>query len=83
MTLTFPDTLLTDTHLDERTLIIELACHLFNIQRLTISQARRLAGLSRIEFEDQLQLRNIPIYRYTTEMLHEDLQTLDTMQQGR
>lgn len=82
MTLIIPDNLLKEANLDERTLAIELACHLFNTQRLTISQARRLAGISRSEFEDELRDRHIPIYRYTQEMVDQDLASIAKLNQG-
>jgi len=83
MTLHIPDDILKDTHLSERDLAVELAFHLFNIEKLTVSQARRMAGMTRGEFEDECFDRHIPVYRYTLEMWQEDLQTLEKMRQGQ
>ena len=77
MTLNIPDDVLKQTGLDERGLLIELACRLFDAGKLTLHAAGKLAGLSRIEMEDELLDRGIAIYRPTVEDLEEDLRTLE------
>jgi predicted HTH domain antitoxin len=79
MALHIPEDLLKAANLDERGLLIELACHLFDKDRLPLAQAARLAGLSRGEFEDELHDRNIPIYRYTLEDYEQDMQAIAKM----
>ena len=76
MTLIIPDDILKAANLDERTLSIELACHLFDKGRLNLHQAATLAGMGRTEFEDELHDRHIPIYRYDLSDLEVDLRTL-------
>jgi predicted HTH domain antitoxin len=54
---------------------VELACRLFQAGRLTKVQARMLAGLGRLDFEDELIARKIPVYEVTEESWAEDLKT--------
>ncbi len=77
MPVLIPDEVLHAAHLTEQEAKIEIACRLFDIGRLSLTKASRFAGVSRVEFEDALHQRKIPAYRYTEEMLDQDLQTLE------
>ena len=79
MTLKIPDEFLTAAHMDERAILVELACHLFDIERLTLAQAARLAGMDRAAFEDELHDRHIAIYRYGREEFDQDMHALAKM----
>jgi predicted HTH domain antitoxin len=79
MALQIPEDILKAANLDEQGLLIELACHLFDKDRLTLAQARRLAGLSRGAFEDELHDRGIAVYRYTLEDYQQDLKAVAKM----
>ncbi len=61
-TISIPDDLLKAAGLDERAVRIELACALFAARKLELWPAAQVAGLSRGEMEDELAVRNIPIY---------------------
>ncbi len=76
MPLVIPDETLRAAGMDEREAKVEIACRLFDAGKLTIGHASRLAGLTEAEFEVQLQLREIPRYRYTEEMLQHDVEVL-------
>jgi predicted HTH domain antitoxin len=76
MVLNIPDSLLREAGLTEEEALIEFACRLFQGERLTLWQAASLARLSRVQFEDQLLKRAIPIYRPTLDDFEEDLRTL-------
>ncbi len=76
MPLVIPDETLRAAGMNEREAKVEIACRLFDAGKLTIGHAARLAGLEESEFEVQLQLRGIPRYRYTEEMLEQDVETL-------
>ena len=71
-----PEETLRVAGMDEQEAKVELACRLFDAGKLTIGYASRLAGLTEAEFEVQLQLREIPRYRYTEEMLQHDVEVL-------
>ena len=60
--LEIPDEVLTKSGVDEKKLKIELACALFAQKKLDLWPAARLAGLSRVEMEDELADRHIAIY---------------------
>jgi predicted HTH domain antitoxin len=79
MTLKIPDDLLLAARLDEHEVLVELACHLFDRERLSLGQAARLAELGRTEFEDELHLRHIAIYRYGEEEFRQDQDAIAKM----
>jgi predicted HTH domain antitoxin len=81
MTLKIPDEVLKAANLDERGVLIELACHLFDVQRLSLGQAARLADMGRTEFEDELHDRKIAVYRYGEDELQQDMEALAKMKQ--
>ena len=76
MPLIIPDEALRAAGLDEGEARVEIACRWFDEGKLAISHAARLAGLSELEFERQLELRGIPRYRFTDQMLEGDVETL-------
>ena len=75
-TLHIPDDVLRHAGITEREALTELACRLFETGRLTLFFAARLAGMAQPEFEDLLLERKIPLYRYTSQDLANDLRTL-------
>lgn len=77
MTLQIPDDIRKATELDEKGMLLELACRLFDANRLPLVQAARMAGLERAEFEYALHERSIPIYRYSDRDLQDDLDAID------
>jgi len=76
MPLTIPDQLLNEAGLSERDARIEIACRLYDANKLMMPAATRWTGLSRAEFEEELLGRKIAISRPTTEDLKQDLETL-------
>ena len=76
MTITIPNDILRAAHLDERGLLVELACHLFDTDRLTLHEAAGMTGMTRTDFEDELHDRQIAIHRLDVEDLRQDLQSL-------
>lgn len=61
MTITIPDDLVEQAHLSSNELLVDLAAYLYERGRLTIGQARKLAGLDLISFQHELAKRDIPI----------------------
>jgi predicted HTH domain antitoxin len=53
--------------------VVEAACRLYDAQQLTKTQASRMCGLTREEFNAALMARGLPVIRYTREMLEQDL----------
>ena len=76
MPLVIPDETLRAAGLSEPEAKLEIACRWFDAGKLTVGHAARLAGLSVIDFESQLQRRGIPRYRYTEESLEHDIEVL-------
>ena len=62
MTLTFSDDLIRQTKLTESELRRELALRLFETERLSFGQARRLAGVDVITFQQLLAHNRIPLH---------------------
>jgi predicted HTH domain antitoxin len=55
---------------------VEIACRLFDAEKLPLWPAAQLAGMTRTQFEDELHKRGIAIYRPTLEDLENDIKTL-------
>lgn len=79
MTLSIPDDVVRNSGLTEQEIRIELACRLFDMERLDLWPAAQLAGLTRTEMEAELHKRTIPIYRPTIEEVKQDLENLKKM----
>jgi len=79
MPVVIPDETLRAAGLTEREAVVEIACHLFETGKLALWPAARLAGLSRSDFEAELGLRKIAVYRPTVEDLAEDLAALERL----
>jgi predicted HTH domain antitoxin len=62
---------------------LELACRLFQAGKLDLWPAAQLAGLSRVQMEEALHDRKIPIYTITYEELQKELRVLDQMRADR
>jgi predicted HTH domain antitoxin len=81
MPLMISDEMLEQMKLDEREARIEIACRLYDADKLPLWPAACLAGLGRGAFEDELVARGLPVYRYTEDDLDQDLRTLRTIEQ--
>ena len=56
---------------------VELACSLFQAGKLALWPAAKLARLSRVQMEDALVERKIPVYVITRDDFRHDLEVLD------
>lgn len=54
-------------------MLVELACRLFDTDRLSLAQAARLARMARAEFEDALHERGIAAFRYDEDEFRREL----------
>jgi len=63
MPLTLPDELLSEAGLSEADAKLEIACRLYDAGKLSMPQATRWAGITRVEFESALLERNLPLIR--------------------
>lgn len=75
MQLELDDTIIKSTGLTPEELRLALAIQLYATGQLTKAQARRLTGLDRIAFANELAGRGLGP-EYTIEMLDEDLKTI-------
>lgn len=80
MPVVISDEVLTEAGLSEREALIEIACRLFDLEKLALWPASKLAGLSRVEMESELMKRRIPVYRPTVEDLMEDLKAIEHLE---
>lgn len=78
MTLVIPDEILLEARLSPSELRVELAVFLYEKKRISIGKARKMAGLSLIEFQKSLAQRNVYIH-YDLEELETDLKNLSLM----
>ena len=79
MPMVISDDLLQSVGLTEREARIEVGCRLFQAGRLSLPKAAKLAGLARVEMEEELHRRAIPAYVFTEEMLDQDIKTIESM----
>lgn len=76
MTLTVPDDIAELAGLTDRDAIIELACRLYDAERLSFFHASRMARLDRVAFESALKQRGIALHRPTVDDLDHDFAAL-------
>ncbi len=79
MPIVISDEVLREAGLGERDAVIEFACHLFDLGKLSLWSAAKLAGLNRVEFEQELVVRRIPVYRPSLQDLADDLTALSRL----
>jgi predicted HTH domain antitoxin len=75
MSVIIPDEILHAARMTEAEFKQEIAIFLFEKEKLTLPQASRLAGVSRLQFQHLLASRQIPIY-YDVAEFEEGLCTL-------
>ena len=76
MSIVIPDDILEAARLTPDELKIEIAVLLFRRGGLTLAQASRFGGMSRIEFQHVLASRKIPV-NYSIPDFEADLDTID------
>jgi predicted HTH domain antitoxin len=79
MPLTIPDDLLIEAGLSEKEARLEIACRLYDANKLSMPQAGRWAGVGRSEFEAALIERHLPLVRVDNEYWGQELEGLDRM----
>ncbi|MBM4035116.1 MAG: UPF0175 family protein [Planctomycetes bacterium] len=75
MSVVVPDDVLESARMTADELRQEIAVLLFQKDKLTLAQASRLAGMTRLQFQHLLASREIPVH-YSVADLEEDLKTL-------
>lgn len=83
MPLVITDEQLDAINMGERDALIEIACRLFDAERLSLRAAAKFAQLSRVAMEAELRRRRIAVYRPTVEELRQDLDTLQALGEAR
>jgi len=78
MTLDIPDTLLVDVKLTSQEILVELAVRFYDQERLTRAQARILAGVDDLTFQQELEHRGLG-FDYDVENFEDDLNALDKL----
>ena len=76
MGLMIPEEVVEQTNMTSSELLLEFAVFLYQREKLTLAQAARLAGLSRIEFQQALAARKIPL-NFGVEDLKQELETIE------
>jgi predicted HTH domain antitoxin len=67
--LIIPKEFLESAKMSAQDLAIEIAVYLYEKKRLTLGQAKRLAGLDQISFQKELAKRNVFIHYDTADVL--------------
>ena len=76
--LVVPGNVLEELKIDPVELLIDLAVYLYDSEKLSIGQAKKLAGLSQIEFQKEMAKRDVLI-KYGIEDLEKYLNTLESL----
>ncbi len=63
MTVTIPDEIALKSGVTDRDLLIEIACRLFDKEKISKFEATSMTGLSRVEFENEMVKRGLPWIR--------------------
>ena len=77
--LIIPKELLENIHISRDEMLIEIAVHLYDTRRLTMGQAKRLAGLDQIAFQHEMASRNVYL-NYDVEEFRKDMETLGLLE---
>ncbi|MEM6767625.1 MAG: UPF0175 family protein [Bacteroidota bacterium] len=75
MDLVIKEDILNQAHISAEELVLEIAVHLYDTERLSIGQARKLTNLDPISFQRELAKRDIFI-KYDSDDLQTDLTNL-------
>jgi predicted HTH domain antitoxin len=75
MSIVIPDEVIRSSHMSPEELRQEIALMLFQKEKLTLAQASKLAGMSRLQFQHLLSSRKIDVH-YDVAELDADLETL-------
>ena len=78
--LVIPGEVLERAEISGSDLLIEIAMYLYDKERLSIGQAKDLAGLDLISFQKELAKRDVYIH-YDVDDYYSDLENLDKMDQ--
>lgn len=78
MSIIIPDDILQAARMTADELKQEIAILLFQKEKLTLAQASRLAGMSRLQFQHLLASRQIPVH-YDVADFEEDLRTMQSL----
>jgi len=76
MNLLIKDEILKKAEITAEELLIEIAVHLYDTERLSMGQARNLAQLDMLSFQKEIAKRNVFI-KYDVEDLEIDLKNLE------
>jgi len=77
--ITIPSELLTDAGLTEREALVEIACRLYDAGTLTMPQATRWAGVSRVDLESALLERHLPLIRIDERYWQQEVEGLQQL----
>lgn len=78
MNVIIPDDILQAARMTPEELKQEIAVLLFQKEKITLEQASRLAGMSRLRFQHLLASRQIPVH-YDVADFEEDLKTMQSL----
>jgi len=78
MTITNPDQTLQEVNISAQEILLDIAVYLYDKERMSIRQARKLAGLDVISFQKALAIRKVYL-KYSLGDLNRDIQNLESI----
>ena len=82
MGLTIPENILDAADITAEELLIEIAVHLYDTERLSFGQAKNLAQMDHLAFQQEIAKRDVYI-KYDEDDLATDLHNLDPFNQAQ
>ena len=82
MNLLIRDEVLKKAEITAEELLIEIAVHLYNTERLSLGEARSLVQLDIVSFQKELSKRNV-FMKYDVEDLDTDLKNLEYIRKNK
>lgn len=76
--LIIPAAVIAKTQMSHEEFLVDLAVYLYDKERLSMGQAKKLAGLTQLEFQKEMSKRDVYL-KYDIEDLEEDLRNLRTL----
>lgn len=77
--LIIPGNVLEELQMTPSEMLLEIAVFLYQSEKLTMGQAKKLAGLTQLAFQQELSKRNVYIH-YGVQEFETDLKNLSTLE---
>lgn len=78
MTITVPDSVAEESHLTPETVLLDVAIGIYKREQWSMGRCAKIAGLTRVQFQEELGKREIPI-NYDAADFDQDMTTMKSL----